>query len=101
MPVVCNNVPRPIVDDYELTPKERSEFDYLNWAAIEKGEDSASFFRYKGQLYDLNDFMVVPRNLPESTILKGWHGYISDSFFSGIVVKYCEDDDHVLVGRYY
>ena len=50
-----NNVPRFVVDAYELTLAERAEFDYLNWDAIDAGEDSASFFRFKGTTYDLGE----------------------------------------------
>ena len=94
--VITNNVPRDVIDAWQLTPDERAEFDYLNWDAIEAGNDSASFFRYKGELHDLGDFEGRP---PE--ILKGWDGYQSDSFFSGIVVKYADDQfETVIVGTY-
>ena len=36
-----NNVPRDLVDAWELSPKERAEFDYIDWQAIEDGRDSA------------------------------------------------------------
>jgi hypothetical protein len=32
--------------------------------------------------------------------LNGWDGYASHSFFSGVVVKYREDE-FVIMGRYY
>lgn len=54
MIIKTNRVPRNIIDAYELTADERKEFDYLNWPAIDEGSDSASFIRYKGQLYDLS-----------------------------------------------
>ena len=54
--VITNNQPRPVVEAYELTEAERAEFDYLDWAKIEAGEDSASFVRYKGQVLDLGEF---------------------------------------------
>jgi hypothetical protein len=40
--VTTNNHHRPVVDAWELTPSERAQFDYLDWAAIEEGSDSAS-----------------------------------------------------------
>lgn len=98
--VITNNVPRPVVEAYELTLAERAEFNYLDWHAIDKGEASASFVRYKGTLHDLGDFMTT-RDLPEYHELRKWHGYASDSFFSGIVVRYCQDYEYVIVGRYY
>lgn len=92
-----NNQPRPIIDAYELTEKERQEFDYLDWQAIDRGEDGASFFRYKGQIYDLGEFMRVEAGSP----LSDWGGYSADYFSSGLVVKYTEDGEHAIVGQYF
>lgn len=94
--IITNHVPRLIIDAYELTAVERKDFDYYDWDKIERGEDSASFFRYRGQLYDLGEFMRVPRDA-----FPGWEGYSNDSFFSGVIVRYHEDHDHVIVGRFY
>lgn len=99
--IITNNVPRQTIDAWELTEKERKEFDYLDWSKIEKGEDSATFVRYKGELYDLGDFMQCPDGLFNPG---DWHAYISDTFFSGILVKfvsYRHDDADVIMGRYY
>jgi hypothetical protein len=93
-----NNVPRPILDASELTLAEQAEFDYLDWAALEAGNDSASFFRYKGHTYDLGEFQTTSR-MPEFSPLRKWDGYLSDSFFSGIVVR-TDDDDQIIVGTY-
>ena len=93
--VRTNNVPRDVIDAWELTADERAEFDYLDWPAIERGEDSASFFRYKGELHDLGEFMVWDN--PASPTRGNWDGFRSDSFFSGLVVRYV-DDERVVVG---
>lgn len=103
--ITTNNVPRPVIDAYELSPDERAEFDYLDWDAIEKGEDSASFFRYKGRLYDLGEFMIVRETqmAREDDTLRGWDGYSADSFFSGLLVRYPREDHYgesVVVGWY-
>ena len=107
MKIITNNVPRNIIEAYELSEAEQKEFDYLDWEALKSGNDSASFFRYKGQLYDLGEIEMIPAFACD---IKGWNGYQSDSFFSGIVVKYpldcdgicsCENYDSVIVGRYY
>lgn len=100
--ITTNNVPRDIVNGWELTPSERKEFDFLDWEAIEDGRDSAEFFRYRGQLYFLES-----EGRPE--FAPGWHGYLSDSFFSGIVYKFplqdYSDTEHdyerIIVGTYY
>jgi hypothetical protein len=96
--VTTNWQARDLIDGSELTKEDREEFDYLDWDKIERGEDSASFFRYKGTLYDLGEFMAVPAysNLP----WRDWDGYQSDTYFSGLLVKYTEDCEGVIVGRY-
>ena len=101
MQIITNHVPRFVVDAYELSPAERAEFDYLDWPAIERGEDSATFVRYKGELHDLGEFLTtseLSRGAGHHD-LSGWHGYRSDSFFSGLVVRFV-DDESVIVGRY-
>lgn len=99
MRIETNNVPRDIVDAWELSEKERKEFDYLDWEKIEAGEDSASFFRYRGRTYDLGEFQTTGTLSPVSGFT-GWHGYMADSFFSAIVVKYV-DDERIVVGTAY
>lgn len=108
MTIITNNKPRPIIDGWNLTPKERAEFDYINWKAIEEGNDSASFFRYKGSLYDLSDGFEMPTTLRDDHPFREWDGYQSDSFFSGILIRYPRDPDtaesdfeSIVVGRYY
>lgn len=105
MTITTNHVPRNVIDAYELTAAERAEFDYLPWQAIDAGEDSASFFRYRGELYDLGEFVATDRTreLRPRSPLCAWDGYRSDSFFSATVVRYVYDEfgyptDTVVVG---
>jgi hypothetical protein len=93
MKITTNNVPRDIIEAYELTENEQAEFDYLDWKKIRAGDDSASFFRYKDNLYDLGEF--------ERTDIPGWYGIQHDTYFSGIVVRYCNEFEQVVVGRYF
>lgn len=102
-----NWVPRDIINAWELTADEREQFDFLNWDAIEAGEDSAEFFRYQGDLTYIES-EGTPAFAP------GWHGYLSDSFYSGLVYRFPVDEDNprsyggetnydyerIIVGRY-
>jgi hypothetical protein len=97
MPITTNHVPRDVIDEYELSADERKEFDYLDWDAIDRGESGAQFFRYRGTLYDLGEFATTWPLSPTSPFA-GWDGYITDSFFSGVVVKFTPDYEHVIVG---
>lgn len=96
-----NNVPRDILDSYQLTAKEREEFDYLDWSALDEGTDSASFFRYKGDVIGFDTVMRVEANgeLAE----QGWHGIVSWSWSNGLLVKYAPDTycEQIIVGYYY
>jgi hypothetical protein len=98
--IKTNSIPRHILDGHEMTDKERKEFDYVDWDTIDTGHDSASFFRYKGHTYDLGEFMTTDP-LPEFSPLRKWDGYLNDSFFSGIVIRWCEDHESVIVGTFY
>ena len=101
--IITNNVPRDVIYGFELTPAEQAEFDYIDWAAVERGELSPEFVRYKGELLDLGEFIAwtdhdyAARNFP------GWAGYMSDSFFSGLLVRWPDGDDfeRVIIGRFY
>lgn len=109
-----NNVPRDVINAWELTPAERAEFDYLDWEAIDDGRDSCDFVRYRGQLYDLSEFSRIippgserchPMECAEPAF-QGWDGYASDSYFSGILIRWARDDngkpdfERVIVGLY-
>jgi hypothetical protein len=86
--ITTNHHRREVIDAWNLPPEVRGEFDYIDWPAIERGEDSASFVRYRGQWFDLGD---IPRieNIP---LLSGWDGYVSDTYFSGTVFRWVQDD---------
>lgn len=79
---------------YELTEKEKKEFDWMNAEEI----DTGSFLRYKKSVYGLNEFMVIPQDNP----FKGkWSGYISNSYFSGILIEISKDAEQYRIGRFY
>ena len=90
-----NNVPRLLLDAYELTAAERASV-----SPLADDDDAGSFFRYRGSVYALADFM---RTEPGGELeAAGWQGYAADSFYSAVVVRICSDDaDRVVVGTYY
>lgn len=93
MKICTNNKPRDILHACQLTEKELAEFDYIEG----ESQDFASFFRYKGNVYDLGEFMRCPSGFQ----FEGWSGYHSDSFFSGILINYCNNFEQVIVGHYF
>jgi hypothetical protein len=91
-----NNVPRHVIYGYELTAKEREEFDYLEGEELE----TRQFVRYRGWTYDLGEFQTT-RGLPCDSPLRRWSGFSSDSFYSGVVVRYDGDDcESVIMGTF-
>ncbi len=103
--IITNNVPREIIEGWDVPANVREDFDYVDWDAVDRGEDSASFFRYKGEWYDLGDIPSrsphVPTNEPDP--FAGWDGLAPDSFFSGILVRLVPEDHYetIIVGRFY
>lgn len=94
---------RPLIYGFELTAKEKKDFDYL------EDVDESIFFRYKNQLYDIGEIIRIDENTPFPDF---WHGYSSDSFFSGILVRLCDNtdadrlslscaSDYIIVGQYF
>lgn len=103
--IKTNNTPRPVLYWWELSDKERKEFDYIDES---KGDVFNTFIRYKGQVYDLGEFVRIERKRTnpfticpdDDSPLLNWQGAMSDSYFSGLVVKYVDDCESVIVGSY-
>lgn len=94
--VKTNNVPRELISAFELSgaqhSKLRKEFDYLS----DEDFDSAMFFKYRGVIYALGEFLRTEGDL----LAQGWQGILNETFFSGIVVKIVESCEYIVVGRY-
>jgi hypothetical protein len=93
MEIKTNHQYRPTLYWFELTDKEKAEYDY---------EDAQewSYFRYRGWTYTMADFMRLNHDDPGMPF-KGWDGYHGDSYFSGVVIKISNCGEAVKVGRYY
>lgn len=92
MEIRTNNVPRFTVDWYDLTEKERAQFDYLD------SDTAKGFFRYRRITYDIGEFVRA------ETLFPDWHGFAPDSCFSGVVIRFPErgiDNESVIVGMYF
>lgn len=98
MNIITNNRPRPMVCFADLPAKVQADFDYVLLA----DHYSPRFALYKGWWYDVDDSQAVrySRGGSAMTEFDGWDSFASDSFFSGVLFKLC-DDDTVIVGRYF
>jgi hypothetical protein len=85
---------------FDIPESKREDFDYID----NPEEDGWSrFFCYRGTWYDLHEFSATQRTgwaagMPEA--FATWHGYQSDSYFSGILVRYSDDCEEIQVGTY-
>ena len=86
MKIITNNVPRNMIYGYELTDKQKQDFDYID------DIDSHDFVKYKGMVFDVSEFMI--------TDLEGWDGVSGQSYFNGYLIKVV-DSDSVIMGSYY
>ena len=96
-----NNRPRDVLRWSELTAKEREQFDYLLDDHGFLKDHDISFVRYRGVTYDLSEFQHISTGL--SLIFgKEWDGYLSDSFFSGVLMRWSDEGyDWVIMGTYF
>ena len=94
MQIITNSKPRPMLALYELPPQAAKDFDY-----VKEDDGSYRFVKYKGAWYDVYDMQVISREQGFSQF-SGWHGIASDTYFSGVLVRFVNDND-VIVGRYY
>lgn len=95
MKIITNHHYREILHWNDLTEDEQKELNMYD------DVKESSFFRYKGMLNDLNDFLCVNNALNGRGIeheLYGWDGYQNDTFFSSTLVKYSDCGDAVKVG---
>ena len=93
--ITTNHVPRDLIFGYELTDDERREFDYIDIEEL----DHHRFFRYKGIIYDTNEFEST-QGLPTDSVLSSWQGFQSSSAFHAVVIRFSDDFESVIVGNY-
>jgi len=88
----------PIIHGFELTPDEKKDFDY--WKPDEL--DEQMFVKYRGNIYDISQFMRLPYGMTAERIKDGafhpfgrewdYGGYHSDSFYSGVLCLMIDDE---------
>ena len=93
--VYCNNHLRDVLYYCELTDAQRAEADdTLDYLAQEERE-CREFYIYRGRLYCDEDFMAVHNSFynprPPEYMLP-YDGYLTDTFFSAVLMRYPKDD---------
>ena len=89
---------------FELSTEERTtlrqEYDWMS----EDNFDNTHFFKYRGDTYSTQDFLTTKKSFwnPDPPGWQdGWDGYLNDTFFSAVLVKYIDDDERVIVAEYF
>ena len=90
MQIKTNNHWRNLLYWYELTEQEQAGLDYA--------DKCGDFLRYKGRAYSIEDFMLVDEH---NELFKDWHGYASDSFFSGVLIRCDEYGERYQIATYF
>lgn len=79
---------------YEVPQKIlNNQFDYMR-----DDEKSDGFIVYRKRWYHLNEFMRIDENSP--LFMLGYHGYIGDSYFSGILIRLSDDGESYQIATY-
>ena len=98
MNVITNNKPRMLLMWAELPEGiGESEFDYVDDA----DRYDPRFFKYRGAWYDVFEFEYISDQPCYAPFRGKWDGVQTDSFFSGIVLRWVDEFDSVIVGRCY
>jgi hypothetical protein len=53
----------------------------------DESEDTTSYVNHYGRKYTLDEFMAVRRTTNHPSWLDEFDGYLSDSYFSGVLIK--------------
>jgi hypothetical protein len=90
--IKTNHQPRPVIFFSEIPEAIRvNEFNYYT-----EKDYVGCFFKYKGCYYDVLQFVRLNKN----SSFTGWDGIMNQSFFSGLLLKWCNNPDYVVIGRY-
>lgn len=77
-------------------PATQAAFEYVG-----DDIDTPRFVKYRGEWYDINEFLCGAA-IRSQDGFESWDGFVADTFFSGILVKYMDnyDEGFVQMGRY-
>lgn len=84
--IITDHKWKNLLHGYQLTNKEKEFFDWID------DVDSQDFIRYRRVVYAVSEIMRFDNK-------SEWHGYVADSYFSGVVFKF-NGDGQYMVGTY-
>jgi len=97
MQVKTNNTLRSFLYGYQVPDKVLSDFSHLS-----EDEKQDGWIKYRNSYYHMSDFTTTQGPYGNQEIYKlGWHGLLTDTFFSGIVIKILDDGESYQIGTIY
>lgn len=92
MKIVTNNHMKMFKYGYEVPTDVHADY---NWLDGDERQDG--WIKYRDSWLHISDFMRT-----SDDDFKGWDGYMSDTYFSGVVIRHVSDgvDDGYVIGRY-
>ncbi len=97
---ISNNHWRPLYHYLELTESQQQQVkDNYNHDITD-----STFFIYQDYIYSLDDFMAINNrvyNPVPQDYMKGYDGYLHDTYFSGILIKISDCNEAAQVTRFY
>lgn len=82
--------------DYQVPNRIRQ--DYLEYQTEQDLYDG--WIHYRNRWYHLSNFLRMDEGM--KTDFEGtWHGYLSDSVWSGVLIELSEDGEGYRIGSYY
>lgn len=97
--ITTNNIYRPILNACELQAKHWKALGMDKDEQNEAMEDGLSFVVYKGYPIRLDDFIRLDRD--SNPFPSFWHGYHSETFFSGLVIHLSNCGEACIIGHYF
>jgi len=98
--VITNNKPRMLLTWAELPSTyhaSSSEFYYVDDA----DRHEPRFFKYRGTWYDVIEFDYISDQPCYAPLRGKWAEVQTDSFCSGVVIRWFDEFNSVIVGRYF
>ena len=91
--VITNNHWNQFKYGYEVPEAVLVEFfDHLD-----DDDKCDGFIHYRNRWYHTSDFMRINEGSPFES---KWHGYSSDSYFSGVLIELSDDGEGYRIGTY-
>lgn len=79
--IITDNKYKPFKYSYEVPKRVLEDYE----------DESYGFILYRKRWYHLSNFMRIDENNPFHVL--GYDGYLSDSFFSGVLIKLSRDGE--------